>query len=128
MISLVQILEGIRKQRRMKPGMLWKHLGISEDAFKRIRAIGDFDDRLLVPWCQFLELGIKDYEPLRQYQARYTLFRVLQKQLGLSPYLTKLIADITFFREDIPADKIYGIILPSILPKIQALPYHLSKT
>jgi len=137
MIPLIQILEHLRKQRGYIRTMLARELATSvkDFSYKNPEAAiiafvqnDEIPNYLIQPWCEYLDLGIKDYEPLYQYNERERVFRMIEvvTDFKLSKPIASMIADIIHFHQDIPFLELRRVLLPTLLNKIYEQPFLIS--
>lgn len=137
MIPLVQILERLRRQRGYIRTAMARSLATSvkdfpyknpEAAIIAFVQNDEIPSYLIQPWCEYLNLGIKDYEPLYQYNERERIFRMLEivTDFKLPKPVSSMIADMIYFKNDIPFLELRRVLLPTLLNKIHEQPFLIS--
>jgi hypothetical protein len=128
MTPLIHVFEHIRRQRKYKRKQLYETARLSADQIRNQIRTTLMPNEYIEPWCEFLDLGIKDYSPLYQHNKRQTLYTQLQVVFGLKdPFLTQILTNIIFFKDKITEwQPIVTAILPATLPHIETLPYEIA--
>ena len=127
MIPLIYIFEHIRKQKRYKRTQLLKSLGISSDSIRLQIRNKRMPNQDIPTWCSFLDIPIRDYEPLLQYNNRHELYHYLEihwPRREINPFAIQLMNNLIFFEDKITDwGPLISAGLPVTLPHIQVMPY-----
>lgn len=101
MIALIHVFERIRKQRKYQRIQLYETTNQTPDQVRRQIKSGYLPTEYIEPWCKFLDLGIRDYSPLIQYNERHKIYLGLRSQLGFTcgKELAKLITNLIYFQK-----------------------------
>lgn len=127
MIRLARILDHIRKSQKLQQQHIIKFLGINRGIYcGMIEGWINLTPTKLKLICEFLQLPIKDYQPLYQWLEREKLFytiKAIRHFKHLDDNAIQAISDAIYFK--LEGSQFNSIIYSQILDKIDALPQEL---
>lgn len=125
MLSLIRILEYIRRQRKYLKKELLKALDISDGRFEYMLAHERIDDELIPKWIKFLDLKSVDPVTLVEYNNRHRIYQQVGDIMPMREGIQKLIADILFVQHKVPVSKMQELVFPHLLSVISKQAYEI---
>jgi len=124
MTPLIDVFEYIRKQKHFRRKPLMEKLGIEVFEIRTILETKRMPGWHIVPWCEYLELGITDYAPLQQYHHRSMIYLALRETFDMSSSETlNIVTNLLYFGNRMDLSRLLPPLLPMLLPLIEQNPY-----